>query len=173
LIQRLSRALAGAAAAGLLASACGIESETPGEEPALAFDLELLEGGRVTLADLRGRLVLLDFFATWCPPCALEVPELNAIHAEQRAAGVEVLGVAVDGDDPAALHAFAAEHAIGYPVALGGEELARRYGASGFPYHVLVSPDGRVLERLVPGYHDREEFRALLARHRDTRQLAP
>ncbi len=59
------------------------------------------------------------------------------------------------------------EHGIRYPVVLGSTELAREYGAYQFPFHVLIGPDGRVLERLTPGFHEREELRELLERHRE------
>jgi peroxiredoxin len=129
------------------------------------FDLERLGGGRARLSDYRGQLLLLDFWATWCPPCVLEVPEIDAFAREHGSRGVAVLAISVDGDRPEALQAFVTEHGVAYPVAIGSEELARRYGATAFPFHVLVSPDGTVLERLLPGFHDREELRELVARH--------
>ncbi len=134
-------------------------------EPAAPFALERLGGGRVELEGYRGKLLLLDFWATWCPPCVREVPELNAFYATHRERGVELLAIAVDGDAPA-LDGFARAHGVAYPVALGNAELASRYRADGFPYHVLISADGRVLERLPPGFHDRDELAALLERHR-------
>jgi thiol-disulfide isomerase/thioredoxin len=135
-----------------------------GADPAAPFELERLGGGSVALESYRGKLLLLDFWATWCPPCVLEVPELNAFYAEQRARGVEVLAIAVDGDAPE-LESFAREHGVAYPIAIGSAELALRYGGQAFPFHVLVSPDGRVLERLEPGFHDRAELDDLVARH--------
>jgi peroxiredoxin len=150
----------------VLLAALSCAGEPPRGGPAPAFDLERLGGGRVTLEGLRGRWVLIDFWATWCAPCVVEIPELNEFYAEHRASGVELLAIAVDGDDPDALAAFAREHAIGYPVAVGSEELARQYGALAFPYHVLVSPEGDVRARLEPGFHTREELRDLLAAHR-------
>jgi thiol-disulfide isomerase/thioredoxin len=119
----------------------------------------------VRLEDLRGQLVLIDFWATWCPPCVLEIPELNAFYAEHRDDGVELLAIAIDVDDPAELAEWTAERGVQYPVALGDVTLARLYGAEQFPFHLLISPEGRILERLTPGYHDREELAALIARH--------
>ncbi len=148
----------------LALAACG-RSGNPGPEPATAFDLERLGGGRARLVDYRGKLLLLDFWATWCPPCVLEVPEIDAFWREHRERGVEVLAISVEGERAEALQAWVAGNGVGYPVALGSEELARRYGATAFPFHVLVSADGHVLERLLPGYHDREDLRELVARH--------
>jgi peroxiredoxin len=146
--------------------ACSQQPAVSSGELAPAFELVRLEGDRVRLEDLRGKTVLIDFWATWCPPCVLEIPELNAVYEAHHAAGLEILAISVDGDERAELAQWAAEHGIRYPVLLGSTEVAREYGAYQFPFHVLVGPDGRVLERLTPGYHDREEFRELLERHR-------
>ena len=156
------------AALGLsaLVMACTQQPLATSGEPAPAFELERLHGGRVALADLQGKTLLLDFWATWCPPCVLEIPELNALYEQERPAGLEILAIAVDGDEREELARWVAEHGIRYPVVLGSTELAREYGAYQFPFHVLISPDGRVLERLTPGFHDREELRELLERHR-------
>ncbi len=152
-------------AIGLVAVGCRIEAPVPAGDPAPEFRLTLLEGGEVVLADLRGKTVLLDFWATWCPPCVLEIPELNAFQAQHRAQGVEVLAIAVDVEAREELAAWSAERGIEYPVAIGDMETARLYGAELFPLHILVSPEGRIVERLTPGYHDRDELAALVARH--------
>ena len=153
------------AAATFLSLGCGEGSPPSEPEAPIPFELERLEGGRVSLADLSGRFVLLDFWATWCAPCVVEIPELNAFFAEHREAGVDLLAIAVDEEDRSALAEWSEKHGIAYPVALGTEDLARRYGATAFPLHVLLAPDGGVLERLTPGYHDREELRSLVRRH--------
>lgn len=145
--------------------ACGEGSDPPPGEVAPPFDLARVGGGRVSLADLEGKWVLLDFWATWCAPCVLEVPELNAFYEEHRKRGVELLAIVLDGDDPAAVVEWLEENGAAYPVAVGDIDLAGEYGATAFPFHVLLSPDGRVRERLPAGYHDREELRELIARH--------
>lgn len=149
------------------ALACQLEAPVPPGEPAPGFELDRLHGGRVTLDDLRGKLVLIDFWATWCPPCVLEIPELNAFYDEHRDRGVEVLAISVDLDDPDSIREWVAEKGIQYPVALGDLDVAALYGAELFPFHILVSPEGRIVERLTPGYHDREELAALVAPHLD------
>jgi len=158
----------GALALLTLALACRVEP-APAEsgEPAPDFQLQLLDGRPVALADLRGKAVLLDFWATWCPPCVLEIPELNAFYAEHRERGVELLAIAIDADDAEELAAWAREKGVAYPVAIGDTSVAQLYGAELFPYHVLLSPDGRIVERLTPGFHDREELAELIRRHQN------
>jgi thiol-disulfide isomerase/thioredoxin len=150
----------------LLGLACSVERPAQPGEPAPDFDLALLAGGRATLASHAGQLLLVDFWATWCPPCIKEVPELNAVHAEFAGDGVAVLAVAIDPTEHDRLGSWSREHGAQYPIALGTLELAQEYGAFQFPYHLLIGPDGTIIERLMPGYHDRDELRELVQRHR-------
>lgn len=145
------------------------EAAPPVAEPAPAFDLPLVGGGRVSLDSLRGETVLLDFWASWCEPCLLEIPELNALQEELRPTGVRILAISIDTLPPEELSRWVAEHGIAYPVALASVDLASAYGADAFPFHVLVGPDGSLRERLESGFHDRVELRALVARHRAPR----
>ncbi len=138
----------------------------PSAVPAIEFDLERIGGGRVSLEQYRGRLVLLDFWATWCPPCVTEIPELNALHASQRERGVDVLAISVDDLEADEIAAWVEENGVHYPVALGNEELARKYGAHAYPFHVLIGANGMVLEVLEPGFHDEQELIAILDTHR-------
>ena len=148
-----------------LCLACSAEPPAPAGEPAPEFELEVLSGGVVTLRELRGKTVLIDFWATWCPPCVREIPELNAFYATHRESGVEVLAISVDTEEREFLENWGAERGVLYPVAVGHLDLALDYGAEQFPYHILLGPDGRIVERLTPGYHDREELNELLARN--------
>ena len=162
--RRASAAVALGLAISSLVVGCR-EAKPLAAESAAAFDLPLVGGGRVSLEALRGQRVLLDFWATWCPPCVLEIDELNALQQELAATGVRILAISIDGIEPDELAHWVAEHGISYPVALGTTELANAYGADAFPFHVLVGRDGAVLERLESGFHDRQELRALVARH--------
>lgn len=146
-------------------AACSPAGEGAPPEPAIPFQVERMDGSVVGIEDLRGRLVLVDFWATWCPPCLLEIPELNAVYERYRDSGFEVLAISIDDIPREELREWLAENDVHYPVAIGDEEIARQYGAFGFPYHVLLSPEGTILERLTPGFHDRQELGELLDRY--------
>jgi len=155
-------------ALAVLALACGPAGDAGPQgsgEVAPDFELQRLEGGSVRLADLRGKTVLIDFWATWCAPCIVEIPELNAFYAEQRERGVEVLAISIDTLEDAALKTWVDEHDMQYPVARGDIGLAELYKAFEFPFHVIVSPEGQILERLAPGFHSRDELNAAIARY--------
>lgn len=148
-----------------LAAACAPDDGNGSRDGRVPFSLERPDGSRIGSDDLHGRYALLDFWATWCPPCVLEIPEMNAVYERFRDRGLEVLAISVDDLPPSEIEAWLRENGVSYPVALGSEKLARQYGAFGFPFHVLLSPDGTILERLTPGFHDRDELGAVVARH--------
>jgi thiol-disulfide isomerase/thioredoxin len=127
----------------LAALACRVE-EAPGSAPAAPdWTLPDLSGAPVSLAALRGRPAVLDFWATWCAPCEFQIPVLNEI---QRRYGdrVAVVGIAVDAGGREVVAPFAAERGIAYRVVLGDEALAQRYGAIGFPSLYVLRADGSI-----------------------------
>jgi thiol-disulfide isomerase/thioredoxin len=108
------------------------------------------DGGELAMADFRGQPLLINFWATWCPPCVRELPALDGFAREQaQAGGVRVLGLAVDGAAP--VKAFVRAAGLRLPVAvagLEGSELARQLGNAqgGLPFTVLLSADGRIAQ---------------------------
>ena len=135
--------------------------ELPGQAP--DFTLLDLQGRSVSLADFKGRAVVIDFWATWCPPCLFQVPELNAFWKKHRAAGdVVVVGVAVDVEGAEVVGPWVAEQGVEYPILMGDEALARRFGAQGFPTLAIVRPDGS-LDSLHVGLIEVADLEALLA----------
>lgn len=142
----MSRAALRAAAALALAAATalGCLAEDAGSGgPAPDWTLTDLEGRSVSLAELRGKPIVLDFWATWCTPCEFQIPILNEVN-ERYGDRVAIVGVAVDVDGREVVAPFAKERKISYRVLLGDEELAQRYGARGFPSLYVIGKDGNI-----------------------------
>jgi thiol-disulfide isomerase/thioredoxin len=108
------------------------------------------EGGELALADLRGQPLLLNFWATWCPPCVREMPALERFWQAHRASGWHVVGLAVDGPTP--VREFLARSPVSYPIGLAGLDgtrLSRSLGneTGALPFTALFSAAGRLVER--------------------------
>ena len=115
-----------------------------------ALTLPQPEGPDLALSSLRGRPLLINFWATWCPPCVREMPLLDSFYQQNKSKSLQMLGIAVDGAKP--VTAFLARQPVSFLVALAGAEgsgLARALGnsAGGLPYTVLADAQGRILRR--------------------------
>ncbi len=124
---------------------------TPAAEAALwALDLATPDGGSLRMASFRGKPLLLNFWATWCPPCVEELPLLSRFYAENSRKGWQVLGLAVDQRDP--VNRFLARDPVTFPVALAGlagVDLGKALGnlSGGLPFTVVLGSDGLVAQR--------------------------
>ena len=128
------------------------------------------DGGSLVLAALRGRPLLINFWATWCPPCIEELPLLSSFYNENKANGWQLLGLAVDRPDPVVR--FLAKTPVSFPVGLAGMEgveLTRELGnaAGGLPFSVLFDAQGRMHDRKLGQLHAGD-----LARWRQALQVA-
>ena len=114
------------------------------------------DGSTLALATLRGRPLLVNFWATWCPPCVEELPLLSAFYTENKANGLQLVGLAIDKAEP--VSRFLARSPVSFPVALAGMEgveLTRELGnaAGGLPFSVLFDAGGRLRERKLGQLH--------------------
>ena len=111
-----------------------------------AYSARSLEGKVVDVASLRGHPVLLNFWATWCEPCRMELPELVKLHRRLSTRGLVVLGVSLDsGRTAEQVKAFAARRDVAYPLLLDADDLASRsLGVGTLPVTVLINADGTI-----------------------------
>ena len=132
----------------------------PGAEQALwGMQFDKPEGGVVSLGAMAGKPLLLNFWATWCPPCVEELPLLSSFYNENKANGWQLIGLAVDKPEPVAR--FLAKSPVSFPVALAGlegVELTRALGnaAGGLPFSVLFDTTGQLRDRKLGQLHARD-----------------
>jgi peroxiredoxin len=125
------------------------------------FVLTDLQGHNVKLSDLRGKAVVLNFWATWCPPCKQEIPWFVELQKRYGSEGLQVVGVSMDDEgDQKDVAKFAAEQSINYPVLLGKDNVASQYGGIEYlPTTFYIDRDGVVMDRVFgqPGSRDEIE----------------
>ena len=117
-----------------------------------AMSLETPEGAPLPMQGFRGVPLVVNFWATWCPPCVEEMPLLDSFYRENKAKGWQILGVAVD--QPSAVRRFMQKTPVAYPIGMagmGGTELSKSLGnlAGGLPFTVVVHPGGNVIHRKI------------------------
>jgi peroxiredoxin len=116
------------------------------------FTLPDLDGRPVRLRDLRGKLVFLNIWATWCPPCRLEMPSMERLYQTFKETAFAMLAVSIDRQGVEAVKPFMAELQLTLPVLLDQKsEVARQYGLRGLPMTYLIDPDGRLIGAAVGG----------------------
>ncbi len=116
------------------------------------FTLETTTGEQITLSDLRGQVVIINLWATWCPPCRAEMPAIEAIYQANKAAGLEVLAVNVTyQDDPAAAAQFARDFGLTFPILLDMDgAVSNRYRLQALPTTFFVDRQG-IISEVIPG----------------------
>jgi peroxiredoxin len=154
-------------ALAMLAAAGAAKAKAAPNAPAPDFTLRQIDGPNLRLGEQRGRVVMVNFWATWCGPCRIELPHLDKLHAKYRNSGFLLLGVNID-DDPNAAKALAAKMGLKFPVLFDSEKkVVAAYDLNAMPATVLIDRDGKV-RHLHRGYKDgveqlyEQQVRALL-----------
>ncbi len=135
------------------AAGAAVQPTDPSALAALwALRLERPEGGELVLDSLRGKPLLINFWATWCAPCVREMPEIDRFHTAFSPRGWQVLGLAIDSPSP--VRAYLARVKVGFPIGLAGldgTELVHTLGnpQGGLPFTVLIGANGAVLQRKI------------------------
>ncbi|GFO57309.1 thioredoxin [Geomonas sp. Red276] len=113
------------------------------------FTLKTMSGNQLRLADYRGKVVLVNFFASWCPPCRMEIPGFQKTYAAYQGRGFTVIGVAIDDVPPS----FLKRMGMTYPVVFGNDSVINAYGnISSVPVSFLIGRDGKVVKKVM-GYY--------------------
>ena len=126
--------------------------------PAPNFVLPTPDGTMVSFADFQGKIVLVDFWATWCPPCQEEVPGFVDLYNRYQDKGLVIIGISVDEGGVERVKEFMKEYSVNYPIVMANDEVIRAFGGiRGLPTTFLVNAQGRIVKRYV-GFRSMKEF---------------
>jgi cytochrome c biogenesis protein CcmG/thiol:disulfide interchange protein DsbE len=130
-------------------------------QPAPAFTLKSLDGKTLALSELKGKIVVVNFWATWCPPCRAEIPDFVEVYEQNRAKGLEIVGVSVDEMTPQQLRPFVDKNKMSYPVALVTDKILRDYGPiSAIPTTFIIDKKG-IIRHAEEGMMDKQTLTTL------------
>lgn len=129
-------------------------------DPAPQWNLQDLSGNPVKLSDYKGKVVILDFWATWCPPCRAEIPNFVELQKEYGKQGLVVIGVSLDEGGVDGVAAFAKSQGVNYPIVMGNQDIANSYGGiEAIPTTFVIDPSGNIVAK-HEGFTDKSEFEA-------------
>ncbi|MBN2053624.1 redoxin domain-containing protein [bacterium] len=144
--------LMGACVAGDNATGDNATGDVTGGKKAPAFELRDLNGNIVRLADFKGKVVLVDFWATWCGPCRKIIPDLVRLHTNYHTKGLEIIGLSLDRQPEKVLPSFIQQNKISYPIAAASQRLAAEFGGVKYiPTLFVVDKNGTIVGQHVGG----------------------
>lgn len=131
-------------------------------ESAPAFELKDLKGRTARLSDYRGKIVLLNFWATWCAPCRAEMPDLVKLQNEYQSKGLQIVGMTYPDYTRSGVRSITLRLKLNYPILLGNQELAEKYGVGEvLPTTIVIDRDGRIRARIL-GILEPDEFEQIV-----------
>jgi cytochrome c biogenesis protein CcmG/thiol:disulfide interchange protein DsbE len=150
-------------AAASLALAANLPADlTPAASRKIAtdFSLEDSKGALIKLSSFKGRVVLLDFWATWCTGCKVEIPWYIEFQDKYKSSGLSAIGVSLDDDGWKSVKPFLQQHKINYPIVIGNwDTMGKSFGFDSMPATLLIDRDGKIADLHV-GMVDKEAFEA-------------
>ncbi|GEM_PF-495688 len=139
--------------------------------PAPDFTLQSLDGKSVRLSDLRGKAVLLNFWATWCSPCKIEMPWFIELQKQYGSQGLQIVGVAMDDSSKEDIAKFASDMGVNYPVLLGKEAVGDAYGGvPALPETFFIGRDGKIVDKII-GLKGKAEIEDAIKKALDTQAV--
>jgi len=122
------------------------------------FTLPKLDGNSLTLSDFKGKVIILNFWATWCPPCRREIPDFVELYENYKDKGLLIIGVNLDGGDRSSVKQFSEKYKINYPVVLGNVNVTEDYGGiRAIPTTFIIDREGDIREKYI-GYQPGTTF---------------
>jgi peroxiredoxin len=133
---------------------------SPGGKPAPSFTLQDLNGKQVSLSDFEAKVVILDFWATWCGPCVVEIPHFVELYEQYKDQGFAMVGISVDRKGASVVKSFAQKHQVNYPILMTDGQVEKAYGdITGIPTTFVIDSAGKIRRKYV-GYRDKAVFEA-------------
>jgi thiol-disulfide isomerase/thioredoxin len=157
--------LIGVCAALCLASVCFAEPVEP--TPAPAWKLLDVDGHEVNFDQFKGKVVVIDFWATWCTPCRAEIPGYIALQEKYRAKDLVIIGMSVDRQGPKVVKKFMSDHKMNYVVVMADDDVQSAFGdMPGIPTTFIIDREGRIRDRKV-GAMDAATYEQTLLKYLD------
>src|ERR1700731_549657 len=136
------------------------------------FSLESLEGKTMRLSDFRGKAVLLNFWATWCGPCKIEMPWFVELQNQYASQGFQIIGVAMDEASKEDIGKFAKDLGVNYPILIGKEAIGEQYGGvPALPESFVIGRDGKIVDKII-GLRGKAEIEDSIKKALDTKGAA-
>lgn len=135
-----------------------VSAQTSSKQLAPNFSLKTADGTTIELAKLKGKVVVINFWATWCPPCRAEIPDFIRIQEQYKNKGLVIVGISLDQKGWPAVNSFAEKTKFNYPIVLGNEDIVNAYGGiEAIPTSFFIDKKGFIIDKQV-GMLTKEAF---------------